>query len=266
MDVQDLVPQIEGLGLSNKEARVYLACLGLEMASVQAIADEAAVKRVTTYVILEGLMALGLVSQSVKGKKTYFVPEAPSRLERLLRRRSDELMEQTKSLKDMLPKLETLKNTQQDLPEVKYYSGVESVRGLLTEFSTASRGSADEIVFLNNVDELNKFLPEHSVDRAGVGHPLWGTNNRVIYTSSKGPLPIASKVDKLRVARYVPYDRYPLSGNVAVSGDTLVMVAMAGKTPIGVKIRNKEMGRAMAVIFEMTWDYTESLERSNAGE
>jgi predicted transcriptional regulator len=256
MDVQDLVPQIEGLGLSNKEARVYLACLGLEMASVQGIADEAAVKRVTTYVILEGLMALGLVSQNIKGKKTYFVPEDPSRLETLLRRRSDELSEQNKSLKEMLPKLEALRNTQRDLPEVKYYSGVESVRGLLTEFLAASRGSANEILSINNSDELTKFLPEHETGPKQANHPLWGSKNRVVYTSEHGPRPSLRTQDQMRGARYVPFAHYPLSGNVAIAGDTLVMTTMVGKTPIGVKIRNAEMGKAMAAIFEMTWEYS----------
>src|SRR4051812_25054594 len=80
----ELIASIEDLGLSQKEARVYLANLMLGPATVQKIADQSGIKRVTTYVILESLNNLGLVSQSTKGKKTYFVAEEPSHLRRLL--------------------------------------------------------------------------------------------------------------------------------------------------------------------------------------
>jgi sugar-specific transcriptional regulator TrmB len=49
---EELIGQIEELGLSNKEARVYVANLMLGPAGVQQIADASGIKRVTTYVIL----------------------------------------------------------------------------------------------------------------------------------------------------------------------------------------------------------------------
>jgi len=262
MEVQDLVLHIEKLGLSNKEARVYLACLALEMASVQAIADEAAIKRVTAYVILESLMVLGLVRQTVKGKKTFFVAEDPAQLEILLRRRADELSEQSHNLKQMLPKLKALRTTTKDLPEVKFYTGVESVRGMMDEFFRISRGTGKEILSLNNVDELNQFFPEHSIGQANPNHPLRGIKNRVVYTSARGPLPSTRAENHARSSRYVSYDKYPVSGNVAILGDMLIIVTMVGKTPVGVKIRNAEMGKVMKVLFEMVWDYTAILEQS----
>jgi sugar-specific transcriptional regulator TrmB len=77
---------------------------------VQLISDQSGIKRVTSYVILESLVGLGLVSQSVKGKKTLFVAEDPTNLERLLQRRQDELGEQQQNLKLLLPKLSTLRS------------------------------------------------------------------------------------------------------------------------------------------------------------
>ena len=103
--MHDLVTQIEDLGLSNKETKVYLACLQLGAASVQSIADSAAIKRVTAYVILEALGALGLITRLVKAKKTYFMAEDPIKLEGLLKRRADDLVEQQANLKALLPRL-----------------------------------------------------------------------------------------------------------------------------------------------------------------
>jgi sugar-specific transcriptional regulator TrmB len=116
MNDQLLISHVEELGLSNKEARVYLASLGLGPASVQKIADEAGIKRVTTYVILESLVGLGLVSQTVKGKKTYFVAEDPVNLERLIERRRQELKEQKQNFDHILPELQNLKMQPKDSP------------------------------------------------------------------------------------------------------------------------------------------------------
>src|SRR6266851_2346010 len=121
MNDQTLVSHIEELGLSNKEARVYLACLSIGPSSVQRIADESGIKRVTTYVILESLVGLGLVSQSVKGKKTYFIAEDPINLERLISRREQELKEQKQNFNQILPELKTLKTQPKDAPSVKFY-------------------------------------------------------------------------------------------------------------------------------------------------
>lgn len=65
------------LGLSEKEAKVYLAALELAQDSAQNIAKKAGVNRPTTYVILEKLMKLGLANTLEENKKTLFVAESP---------------------------------------------------------------------------------------------------------------------------------------------------------------------------------------------
>src|SRR4051812_6506264 len=91
---EQMIRQIEEFGLSEKEARVYLASLMLGPAGVQRIADQAGIKRVTTYVILESLIHVGLVSQSLRGKKTFFVAEDPVSLQRLLEKKQREIADQ----------------------------------------------------------------------------------------------------------------------------------------------------------------------------
>jgi sugar-specific transcriptional regulator TrmB len=65
------------LGLSEKEAAVYLATLELGEDTALNIAEKSQVNRTTTYVILEKLMKLGLASTVERGKKTVFVAEDP---------------------------------------------------------------------------------------------------------------------------------------------------------------------------------------------
>ena len=60
------------LGLSEKEASVYLASLELGASSVQKISQQAKINRATTYVIIESLSKKGLMSTMEKAGKIFF--------------------------------------------------------------------------------------------------------------------------------------------------------------------------------------------------
>ncbi len=124
MNEQQLISRIEELGLSNKEARVYVASLRIGPSPVQRIADQSGIKRVTTYVILESLVGVGLASLSVKGKKTYFTAAAPSNLGRLIEKRNQELIDQRASLEEVLPVLNNLEIVAPELPVADLAPGV----------------------------------------------------------------------------------------------------------------------------------------------
>ena len=83
------------LGLTDKEAGVYLAMLELGPASVQEIARKSGVNRSTSYLTIEALKERGLASSSTRGKKMLFTAESPSRLAAVLNRER-EMLEQKK--------------------------------------------------------------------------------------------------------------------------------------------------------------------------
>lgn len=87
------------LGLSDKEAAVYLAALALGAGPVQPIARRAQVARATTYLVLESLMKRGLVTQYEEGKKTVFVAEPPQQLAQLLEKQESVIQEKRQHLK-----------------------------------------------------------------------------------------------------------------------------------------------------------------------
>jgi len=76
-----MLKELQDLGLSEKEARVYLAALELGQTTADKLAKHAKVNRSTTYVQLESLMKVGLMSTHEERKKTVFAPESPELLE-----------------------------------------------------------------------------------------------------------------------------------------------------------------------------------------
>ena len=72
--------ELQNLGLSEKEAKIYLASLELGPETVQNIAKKAGINRPTTYLQIESLKEKGLISEFQRGKKTFYAPESPNRL------------------------------------------------------------------------------------------------------------------------------------------------------------------------------------------
>jgi len=254
MEQDELVSHIEELGLSNKESKVYLACLSLGASSVQAIADRAGIKRVTAYVILESLSALGLVSQTIKAKKTYFAPEDPLNLERLLERRANEVTEQISSFRAIFPRLVALGTVQGELPEVKFYDGAEPVRVLIEDFFTTYRGNGKEILVMSNLDEQAGFLSDKNMEAADSRRLEKGISERLIYTSKDGAAMRTGDGKQHRVSRFVAADQYPVVGRVGIIGDCVVLASFAHSRATGIRIRNSGMAAALKVMFEMAWD------------
>jgi HTH-type transcriptional regulator, sugar sensing transcriptional regulator len=257
MDEQ-LISQVEDLGLSNKEARVYVASLMLGPSPVQKIADFAAVKRVTAYVILESLVNLGLVSQTTKGKKTLFTAEEPVTLKRLLTKKEQALAEQKSNLESLLPELLKLKSLPNESPEVKFYDSAEGIRSIMASFLSQSKTEGLEMIYgITNVDQLFEFFPDISQSHSNPDRLAAGLPSKVVYTSTQGPVYAATDKEKNRQSRFVPYEKFPINGDITIVGDRIVMLSLTGTRPIGITIKSRELAQSMMGLFNLAWETAE---------
>jgi sugar-specific transcriptional regulator TrmB len=262
-----LISQIEELGLSNKEARVYVANLMLGAAGVQQIADTSGIKRVTTYVILESLVSLGLVSQTSKAKKTLFNAEAPSNLSRLLEKREQSLRDQKTQLAELLPELDALKTLPKESPNVKFYDGAEGIKTVVKTFIAESKtAGVEELYGMSNLDQLYTFFPEIAQAQSNPDRVDAGIHSKIIYTSAKGALYAKSDAAKNREARFVKPDEYPINGDMAIVGDRIAMVSLTGPKPVGVIITNPELARTWTTLFMLAWAQADGLDRDSQHE
>ncbi len=258
MNEEQLISHIEELGLSNKEARVYVACLKTGAASVQRIADQSGIKRVTTYVILESLVGLGLVSQAIKGKKTLFMAEDPSNLRRIIEKREQELAEQKVNFEQALPGLLGLKLLPQDTPNVKFYDSVDGIKGVMKTFlAIHKKDAAGGIYGITNVDQLYVFFPEI---RSSGGNPARiseGVHSQIIYTSSEGPIYKGTDEARNRESRWVPADKYPLTSDITIVGSHIIMLSLTGPQPIGITIDSRDIALGLTAFFKLAWEAAE---------
>jgi sugar-specific transcriptional regulator TrmB len=255
MNDQPLISHVEELGLSNKEARIYVACLSIGASPVQLIADQSGIKRVTTYVILESLVGLGLVSQTVKGKKTYFIAEDPINLERLIARREKELKEQRSNFEQILPDLKSLKTLPKDSPTIKYYDGEDSIKTILNTFiEKARQPGVDTVYGFSNLELLLKFFPEFKSTMSNPWRSEAGVHSMFLYTSEKGPVMKASDSSQNRDSRWLPPDKFPAVGDLTILGDAILMLSLGAGHPVGVTVESRELAQCFRVVFSVAWE------------
>jgi len=256
---EELISQIENLGLSNKEAKVYVASLMLGASPVQQIADQAGIKRVTAYVILESLASLGLVSQSTKGKKTYFNAEEPKNLRRLLEKREQEVKEQKVGFEGILPELQNLKSLPKDSPAVRFYDSAEGIKTINSTImeSYQKQGLIEGVYGISNLDELYNLFPDFIQAQSNPERVRTGLQSKFIYSYSGGPVLKETDKARNRESRWVPAEEFPLTGDFNIIGNHIVILSPTSSQPIGITIDSAHLARGLKQIFMLAWQAAE---------
>lgn len=255
-----LEKELQKLGLSDKEAKVYLSSMELGPSPVQNIGSKAGVNRATTYVMIESLIERGLMSSFEKGKKRFFTAESPDQLLSLLHKEESEAKEKTRQFENILPELKTLFAAAEEKPRVKFFEGVEGFKVLQDDVLKSKHESQDEIVAL---DELYKVFPASSDDfRHKMAEKVRRDKIaiRTLYTSEKGKILNPEEGDGKMERRYIPPDKFPFATEVVIYGSKVAFGVCRGKI-IGVIIESKEIGDALKAIFNLAWDSAEKYQK-----
>ncbi|HEY1074618.1 MAG TPA: helix-turn-helix domain-containing protein [Patescibacteria group bacterium] len=112
---------LHDIGLSEKEAKVYLAMLELGESSIIPIARHAGIKRTTVYNYLEDFTRLGLISITIRNGRRYYVANSPNRLRTMLRSR----LEQVETI---IPNLFSMWKEEEEKPSVQMFEGIDGLK------------------------------------------------------------------------------------------------------------------------------------------
>ena len=244
-----MITQLKGLGLSENEAKVYMAMLELGSATVLEISAKAGVNRPTTYVQIESLKRMGLASTQTKGKKQLFIAESPEQLKSMIDRQKIELEQKKEEFQKLLPELTNLFNLSDSKPQVRFFEGKE---GLLKMHSELLRTDVREVVSFSSTDSVMKVFPNYP-KTLSLKRVQRGIRSRLIYTC-KEPVMQRRDEEMLRETKYLPPDKFPFKSDIAVYGDNIGISALEGKV-VGVIITHKELANSFRALFNLLWDF-----------
>ncbi len=246
MQIQEVLEQ---LGMHEKKAAVYLACLELGAATAYLIAKKVGLKRPTVYDIANQLMREGLLHKSMRANVKYFSPADPEKLVRILRVKE-------RSVREAMPELQNLYNSPRAKPLIRYFEGKEGITEMYEDGLRSCR-KGDEILAYVGEDVL-RHLPTYAKDyvkrRVEEGIVLRG-----IYKNNPELAKYLKKSrEQLRVARTLEEKYFPVANETNIYKNKIA-IASYGTEMFGVIIESEEIARSQKAIFELAWKGAEKL-------
>ena len=241
----NLENEIKKLGLSDKEAKVYLAVLELGQALVAEIAAHSGVIRVTVYVVLEELKKKGLISTFLKDKKTYFSAEPPERLSNLFEIEERRLKESFSGLKKIIPDLEKIYESRGERPKIRFFEGSEGINSLREDILKTKTKFLYQILPL---DIIAKSSSERKFQDEKV-KKLYNISSKSIYYNKKGKI-FPNKSGK---AEYKFLDK-KFETEIVVYGAKTAFINVK-KKPTGIIIDDISVSQTIKTFFEALWKF-----------
>jgi len=243
--LEDIKSGLLELGLSDKEAIVYLAMLELGPSSVQDIAKRAGVNRSTTYVMIEGLKKHGLVSTFEKGKKIVFAAENPEKLMAIVSEHMGLLEAKRDRLSQTMPRLMAIFNAVEDKPRVRFFEGDAGLVSIREEIASSN----EPIWELYAVDEMLMDLvsiePEQRIERS---KKLRG---RALISVKPGfQVPYFDR-EGIEV-REIDYSKLPFTGDLGIVGSRVYILSHRSRG-LGVIIDSADIAEIIKALYEMAW-------------
>lgn len=246
MQIANVAKKLESVGLTEKQAKVYVAALFLGPAAVQRIAEQAEVNRATTYVILAELADMGLVSESTEGKKTVYVAEPPEAIDRYLNAMEKAIDDRKAQLKGVMTELKEASRIEvEDAPVVRFFKGPEAAQAVSAYLRRKSKRNS-EVYSMTNVDEVLRLFPDilktNPSDRQKKS-----ITSKVIYS---GDTQIASDA---KSGRRVKRSTKPILGDINIYEDRMSILSYRGDDSVGVIIEGREIVAVLRQLFELAW-------------
>ncbi len=145
-----MIRELETLGLSREEAKVYLAVLELKTAYVSLIARKSKVKRENCYYILDRLHKRGFVSYYMHKNLKYYSAQSPKKFIHYF---EDKLYQ----ARQLIPDLMLIHQTSENRPKIHFFNGIEGVKTVFEE----ALDSSSELLGYTDLKALQQLFPAY---------------------------------------------------------------------------------------------------------
>jgi len=231
---------LEKIGLSKKEAKVYLSLLKLKLAPVTKISEESGVDRTQTYDLLQNLIERGLASYVLKNNTKHFSPANPDQI-------LHDLQEKEKEFQSILPDLKQLFAQQPEKTSVEIFRGIEGLKAVYKNLLKSEK----DYLLLGTPQIFETILPIFSkqflkqVEKAGI-------KEKIIFSSKE-------KFTKLKNGEYRHLKQDIFNPTDALIYDNHVILFIWSEPYYAILMRSKEIEKTYIKYFDFLWNHAKSL-------
>jgi sugar-specific transcriptional regulator TrmB len=234
--------ELKSAGLSENEAKVYLAALELGETSVYRLAKKSGVKRTTTYLTVETLKEKGLMSSSIRGNTAVFYAENPKKLPEMLENKK-------KALEQILPELLAFTNLIDKKPKIRYFEGKEAYKEVFSDILNSPDGEMlgtfNERFWNYDNYFVSYFIPKRKEKK------VWA---RILFQDNPELRNIAQEgKEHFFQGKLVPSDKFKIEIEMVVYGKNKVGMVSYDEE-IAIIIESQKIHDTQKSFFETIWE------------
>ncbi len=242
-----MIKNLIDLGLTEKEASVYLALLsGGEMTADQ-LAKLSKLNRSTTYVQIKLLIDYGLVSTFKRGKKTIFASESPNNLVRILEHKQQQIEVQKAEVAKLVPELLKLFGGLVDRPTVRVFEGKE---GLVSMRNSILDQKPDRLLMVTAYNQMQKIFSTEELKQFTDKREKLGIESWVMYTLPTGDDFVPFRLQKLK---RIKAEDLPFGSDMYIYNNS-VSFASAKEGIVGLTITNQDIADTLRTMYLGLWN------------
>ena len=228
--------------MSEKEARLYLACLELGSGTVMEISKKSHISRGSVYDLLEDMLGKGYVSKIDQDKHMLFSAVDPEVLNKKYQERARQFEQSLPELKGLFHK--------SSKPKVRYFEGIEGIKRVYEDTLSATE------VILNyaNSREIRLHWPQYDEDyvqkRIQKGIRLKGIAPDDEYGKQ------VKKEDRkcLRSTRLLSAKEFQFTNEINIYDNKVAITSFEGNM-MGIIIESEAIANTQRDIFKMAWAF-----------
>lgn len=245
--MKELEEFLVNIGLSEKEAKIYIYLLSVENANVGEISKKTKINRTTIYPITDSLMEKGLIEEIVKNDKNFFRALSPEKIETFIEDQKLKLYEKSKVAKNIIPKFKTIYRGEGERPVVEYYDGKKAiVDAAKSMFDDIGENKEEPSYIIYSRDDVENNFSKEDLDLIREKRIKKGIKTFSIYTYSKG-----SYVPDETGSRYkINEKEFPVKAEINVYADKLRIHTM-GKNFGAIYIKSQDVSDTIRTLFKL---------------
>lgn len=242
------------LGLTETEAKIYLAGLEYDGITIKEIAKNTDVKRPTIYHAISTLMEKGLVAEKKIGNKLSFVMSPPEKMRSLLEQQNAALHSKMETLEKIIPLITNQKKNKKEETSVIQYSGIEGMKMVLDIAFYCKSKHWDIIAPTKN------FLREYDKEYAKRylnARKNYGITARTLWEFLPGARELTEEEIQERNPRFMPVEMQGKFRSMMIIFDNKIAIFSSFEKLSAILITSTELSQMFGGIFESLWEFSE---------
>lgn len=243
----NLVETLTRIGLNEKQAQVYIALVQTGKATAYSVAKHSGLKKPTTYVILDELIAKGIVKKLPQAKTMHYTAISPEDLFSIYKSRI------ANAEKEALPELKALSRGKGYKVRATYYEGMEGIREMYKTFQKQIKKKKYVAFYAHERDaspvlldffkEMRDEFLKDNIYREGI----------TVYDESikrfLDPKYMKTRNIKLKA---LPIDKYNSNISIEIAGNLTQI--FSHKHLQGIILDNPDIAKVLKQIFKLLWN------------